>query len=86
MEPAAKLGQMLVGLVALLAIVAIQLVLAGRVRGRHEDRIVALIFLAPALLGLAVVLGTVWAMRSPSGGVGRKRPAFWKAILAHLVR
>jgi len=56
MEPAAKLGQMLVGLVALLAIVAIQLVLAGRVRGRHEDRIVALIFLAPALLGLAVAV------------------------------
>ncbi len=45
-------------------------------------------FLIPgaALLGLAIVLGAVWAMRSSSGGSGKKRPAFWKAILTHLAR
>jgi len=45
-------------------------------------------FLIPgaALLGLAIVLGAVWAMRSSSGGSVKKRPAFWKAILTHLAR
>ncbi len=44
-------------------------------------------FLIPgaALLGLAIILGIAWAMRS-SGASGKKRPAFWKAILAHLAR
>ena len=43
-------------------------------------------FLVPglALLGLAVVLGSVWALRLAESGPGRRRLAFWKIILAHL--
>jgi DHA1 family multidrug resistance protein-like MFS transporter len=45
-------------------------------------------FLVPgaALLVLALALGFVWALRPMSTGPGRKRLAFWKTVLAHLVR
>ena len=45
-------------------------------------------FLVPgaALLGLALVLGSLWTLRLADARSGRKRQALWKTVLAHLVR
>jgi len=56
MEGAAKLGQMIVGLSVFAVLVALVLLVAGRLKGALEDRKVAVAFLAPTLVGLLVAV------------------------------
>lgn len=56
MTTAAKLGQMILGISVFALLVALLLLLAGRLAGRREDRGVAVVLLAPAVLGLAVAV------------------------------
>jgi alpha-glucoside transport system permease protein len=74
MTAAHKLGTAALSLVIFVALVALVLLVAGRMRGRREDRAVATLFLAPVLLGLAVVVvypavnTVVDSLRGPDGG------------------
>lgn len=56
MAVAAKLGQMMLAMSVFAVLVALLLLLAGRLTGRREDRGVAVVFLAPAVVGLAVAV------------------------------
>ncbi len=56
MAVAAKLGQMMLGISVFALLIALLLLLAGRLTGRREDRAVAVVFLAPAVVGLAVAV------------------------------
>jgi alpha-glucoside transport system permease protein len=56
MTAAHKLGTAALSLVIFVGLVALVLLIAGRMRGRREDRAVAALFLAPMMLGLAVVV------------------------------
>ncbi len=56
MELVDKFLQMLTALSVFLGVIALQLLLADRVRSGHEDRKIALIFLLPACLGLLLFL------------------------------
>lgn len=56
MTTAHKLGAAALSLVIFVALVAVILLIAGRVRGRREDRAVATLFLAPLVIGLGVVV------------------------------
>lgn len=56
MTIAHKLGTAALSLIIFVAVVALVLLVAGRMRGRREDRSVAALFLAPVLIGLAIVV------------------------------
>lgn len=56
MTTAEKFLQMLLAVAIFVALVAVILFLVGRLRGRHQDRIVAIAFIGPAVLGLLIAL------------------------------
>lgn len=56
MGDAAKFAQMALGLGGFVASVALLLLVAGRMTGGRDDRKVAIVFLAPAVIGLVVAV------------------------------
>jgi alpha-glucoside transport system permease protein len=56
MQMATKFGQMALGILAFALLVALVLLLAGHLRGSREDGKVAVVFLAPAILGLVIAV------------------------------